>query len=124
VTVPVVSALSVAVTAATAPTVVIVQTEVFALLAVVAPLLVASVELLPERMTVASATMTAVTVIGQGALLTATARWRMSAIVRMTVATVTVSIAMIGASVTARLNRLVSPARVSQPNPLITNRSD
>jgi uncharacterized membrane protein len=74
VTVPVVSALSVAVTAATAPTVVIVQTEVFALLAVVAPLLVASVELLPERMTVASATMTAVTVIGQGALLTATAR--------------------------------------------------
>ena len=62
VTVPVVSALSVAVTAATAPTVVIVQTEVFALLAVVAPLLVAS------------ATMTAVTVIGQGALLTATAR--------------------------------------------------
>jgi hypothetical protein len=74
VTVPVVSALSVVVTAATAPTVVIVQTEVFALLAVVAPLLVASVELLPERMTVASATMTAVTVIGQGALLTATAR--------------------------------------------------
>ena len=74
VTVPVVSALSVAVTAATAPTVVIVQTEVFALLAVVAPLLVASVELLPERMTVASATMTVVTVIGQGALLTATAR--------------------------------------------------
>jgi hypothetical protein len=74
VTVPVVSALSVAVTAATAPTVVIVQTEVFALLAVAAPLLVASAELLPVRMTVASAITTAVTATGQGALLTATAR--------------------------------------------------
>ena len=48
VTVPVVSALSVAVTAGTAPTVVIVQTEVFALLAVVEPRLVASVVLLTE----------------------------------------------------------------------------
>jgi hypothetical protein len=75
VTVPVVSALSVAATVATDPTVVVTaQTEVFALLAVAAPLLVASVELPPARMTAASGTTTAVTATGQGAPLTATAR--------------------------------------------------
>ena len=74
VTAPAVSALSVAVTEATVPTAVIVQTVGYALHAVAAlPHAVNAVHPL-ARMTAASATTTVVTVTDQGALLTATAR--------------------------------------------------